>query len=285
VLIESMTIRHGWPSNEKEHGGGIENYGDLTLRDCQVTQNSARGGGGVSSRTGSLTVINCTISENVARGDGPRGEECGGGGGLKCSSGTMTVLNSTVINNQAGIKSEGLGGGIRTGCACTAEILNTTVSGNKAARYGGGIAAAGDVQIIHCTITENSVRSKGGALWIRDVTSIANTIIAGNTGGGDCVFGGQGGILGTGELGITSNNLVGDGSCNAEFSGDAGLAPLAENGGATLTHALLLDSPALDAIPASSCPLPSDQRGAPRPVALTGSETSCDIGAIEMQGD
>ena len=141
VIIENLTIRHGRPSNEKEHGGGVENYGNLTFKNCIITNNSARGGGGVSSRTGSLTVIACTISDNVARGDGPRGEECGGGGGLKCSSGTMTVLNSTITGNQAGIKAEGLGGGIRTGCACTAEILNTTVSGNSAVRYGGGVAA------------------------------------------------------------------------------------------------------------------------------------------------
>jgi predicted outer membrane repeat protein len=285
VIIEDLTIRHGWPSNEKEHGGGVENYGNLTLRNCIITKNSARGGGGVSSRTGSLTVISCTVSDNVARGDGPRGEECGGGGGLKCSSGTMTVINSTVTGNQAGIKAEGLGGGIRTGCACTSEILNTTVSGNSAVRYGGGIAAAGTVQITNCTITENSVRSRGGALWIRDVTDIENTIIAGNIGGGDCVFGGQGGLLGTGELGTTKNNFIGDGSCNADFSGDPMLGPLADNGGTTLTYALLPGSPAIDAIPAANCPISTDQRGAPRSIALTSPDTACDIGAFELQDD
>jgi hypothetical protein len=265
AVIESLTIRHGRPSDEAEHGGGVENYGDLTLRDCIVTENSARGGGGVSSRTGTLTVIACTISGNVARGDGPRGEECGGGGGLKCSSGRMTVINSTITGNQAGLRSEGLGGGIRTGCGCTAEIINSTISGNGAVVYGGGIAAAGTVQITHCTITENKVKSGGGALWIRDVTSIENTIIAGNRGGGDCVYGGEGGHLGTGSLGLSRNNLIGDGSCGANISGDALLGPLADHGGPTWTHALLAGSHAIDAIPAASCTLSTDQRGAPRP--------------------
>jgi len=284
VIIENLTIRHGRPSNEREHGGGIENYGNLTLKNCIIINNSARGGG-VSSRTGSLTVISCTVSDNVARGDGPRGEECGGGGGLKCSSGTMTVINSTISGNQAGIKAEGLGGGIRTGCACTADILNTTISGNSAVRYGGGVASAGEVQITNCTITDNSVKSKGGALWIRDKTNIENTIIAGNIGGGDCVFGGQGGILGTGELGISNNTFIGDGSCNADFSGDPMLGPLTDNGGFTFTHALLPGSPAIDAIPAASCILFADQRGAPRPVALASPDTACDIGAFELQDD
>jgi hypothetical protein len=285
VTIEGLTIRHGRPGNENEHGGGVENYGNLTLKNCIITNNSARGGGGVSSRTGSLTVISCTVSENVARGDGPRGEECGGGGGLKCSSGTMTVINSTVTGNQAGIKAEGLGGGIRTGCGCTAEILNSTISGNSAVRYGGGIAAGGTVQITNCTITNNAVRSKGGALWIRNQTNLENTIIAGNSGGGDCVFGGEGGLQGTGELVINKNNWIGDGSCNPDFSGDPMLGPLADNGGTTLTHALLPGSPAIDAIPAASCTLSTDQRGEPRPVALTSTDTTCDIGAFELQGD
>ena len=51
--------------------------------------------------------------------------------------------------------------------------------------------------------------------------------------------------------------------------------PLQDNGGATPTHALLPDSPAIDAAASLNCP-PTDQRGVARPQG-----PRCDIGAFE----
>ena len=113
-----------------------------------------------------------------------------------------------------------------------------------------------------------------------------NTIIANDTGKGDnCVIGGPGDYRGKGTIGTNSHNLIEDGSCNADLSGDPMLDSLADNGGDTWTHALLPGSPAIDMIPAISCTLPTDQRGAPRPVVQTSSDTPCDIGAFELQPD
>lgn len=56
---------------------------------------------------------------------------------------------------------------------------------------------------------------------------------------------------------------------------DAGLAPLDNNGGPTLTHALLTNSIALDAADAALCPA-TDQRGVIRPQG-----SGCDIGSFE----
>ncbi len=283
VSLEAMTVRHGRPSVEDEHGGGIMNYGTLTVRNCVVTANSARGGGGIDNRHATLTISGSTIRNNVARGDGPRGTECGGGGGVKCSSGTMRLINSTIAANQAGLGSVGLGGGIRTGCGCTAEIVNSTISGNKAAEFGGGVAAAGTVSITNCTIANNTVHGGGGALWVRGEVNLENTIIADNFGAKSCTIGGEGGHSGLGSFVINRNNLIEDGSCNADFLGDPKLGHLANNSGDTLTHALLHGSPAIDAIPAISCTLPTDQRGAIRPIALISPDTPCDIGAFELQ--
>ena len=79
------------------------------------------------------------------------------------------------------------------------------------------------------------------------------------------------------------SNLIEDGSCNADFSGDPMLGPLADNGGGISTHSLLPGSPAIDAIPAILCTLPTDQRGALRPIAQISPDTPCDIGAFELQ--
>jgi hypothetical protein len=75
----------------------------------------------------------------------------------------------------------------------------------------------------------------------------------------------------TGDL---AGNLIGT---------QAKLDVLQDNGGATETHALLANSPAIDHIPngTNGCgtdPLDEDQRGVARPQG----EGACDIGAFEF---
>jgi hypothetical protein len=68
------------------------------------------------------------------------------------------------------------------------------------------------------------------------------------------------------------------------------LGSLADNGGPTMTHALLPGSPAIDAADPAMCPS-ADQRGAPRVDGDGDSVAACDIGAFEylpepdMDGD
>jgi hypothetical protein len=59
---------------------------------------------------------------------------------------------------------------------------------------------------------------------------------------------------------------------------DRKLGPLQDNGGPTMTHALLPGSVAIDVIPADACDVDEDQRGEPRPGG-----TKCDVGAFELQ--
>ena len=96
-------------------------------------------------------------------------------------------------------------------------------------------------------------------------------------------------VVGNGEANCTVidgtfngnvNNLDDDGSC-AGFTqvDDPLIGPLADNGGPTLTHALLPDSPALDAGDNALCSA-TDQRGVARP-----QNDVCDIGAFELEVD
>ena len=67
---------------------------------------------------------------------------------------------------------------------------------------------------------------------------------------------------------------------------DPKLGDLADNGGPTMTHALLTDSPAIDkGPPSTSCPPPdTDQRGVTRPHDGDADSTAvCDIGSFELQ--
>lgn len=287
VTFEKMTIRHGKPSIQDDCGGGAMNYGTLTLKNCIVTNNTANGGAGICN-SGALTVINSTVSNNVAHEKAPRGLECGCGGGIKSGGGELILINSTISNNQTGNGNLGRnrGGGVHIGCACTAVFTNSTISGNRATNQGGGIYVAGALQLANCTISNNRASKRGGGIYLLGNLDYVNTIIAHNIGrGGNCGTGVTSDNTKEGTIGVNINNLVEDGSCDSDYSGDPMLGPLASNGGDTRTHALLPGSPAIDMIPAISCTLPTDQRGAPRPVVQTSSDTPCDIGAFELQPD
>jgi hypothetical protein len=107
--------------------------------------------------------------------------------------------------------------------------------------------------------------------------TVEDVLLAGNT-GGNC-----GGAVSAEGFVSQGHNLSSDGSCPALTGpGDlkktaAKVGPLQDNGGPTLTHALLDGSPAIDAGGAANCP-PTDQRGISRPQGPT-----CDIGAYEWQ--
>ena len=96
---------------------------------------------------------------------------------------------------------------------------------------------------------------------------VVNTLLA-DTGGNCC-----------GQFMDLGHNLSSDGTCafanvGSMNNSDPKLGPLANNGGPTLTMALLPGSPAIDAGDTSLAPA-TDERGFPRPASLT-----TDIGAF-----
>ena len=279
VTLRAMTIRHGNPRVSPEAGGGILNEGSLLIEDSVITANSGSAGGGIHS-DGTLTLINCTVSENIARGGGDSFYECSTGGGIKDIEGTTTLLNTAVIHNSA----EGKGGGIHVACKGILTLTNSTVSGNSTNDDGGGIYLDGIGHLIHTTISANIAKTGGGIYVdgspehnvIRGQLNYTNTLIAGNAarmekyGVVDCKLGDHS------SINANSYNFVGDESCAPAFSGDPLLAPLASDEGHSSTHALLPNSPAIDAVPLEYCVLTTDQWGLPRTDA-------CDIGAFEVQ--
>ena len=145
---------------------------------------------------------------------------------------------------------------------------------------------AGRLRLVNCTVSNNATPGEGGGVYVKGTLEMVNTIIAGNssgTGGGECVVAGMDEYGISGTLGTHANNWVQDGGCDTDLCGDPMLSHLDDNGGETLTHALLPGSPAIDAISVASCTLPIDQRGRIRPVIQTSAETPCDIGAYEVQ--
>ncbi|HMX24411.1 MAG TPA: Ig-like domain repeat protein [Blastocatellia bacterium] len=300
VLIQDVTIANG---NSSTLGGGISNNGTLTLNNCTLSTNRATNGGGGVYNQGSLTITNCLLSGNSS--------PTGSGGGIFTIAGLTNISGSTFTNNSAnaggGLASTSTsiltdstlydnstntnGGGIFN--QGTLGLTNTTLSGNDAtAGSGGGLYGNSSASSIlnNCTLHNNSAASGGGIEAVSGLLQARNTIVAGNTATG----------LGqdiSGSLNSVGNNLIGN-SSGVTIGGDpfsnilnvnARLAPLANYGGATLTHALLPGSPAIDAgddcVNQSggclSTALANDQRGAgfSRKVG-----SKVDIGAFESRG-
>ncbi len=201
---------------------------------------------GIRSAGGTLVLTNSTVSGN--------------GGGIR-NLGSMTLVGVTVSDNACSGDSQCVGGGIQN--FSTMTLTNCTVSGNE----DGAIAnhPGGRLSVLNSTVS--------GAIAVRATTTLTNTLVEGTceinpvvsngynieTPGNTCGF-----DHGTDLVNITEGQL------------DLGL--LQDNGGDTMTHALGVNSVALDIIPALDCEVDEDQRGVMRPQG-----DACDVGAFELE--
>ncbi len=248
-------------------GGAIHNRGALHLNNSILSGNTGGDGGGIYTYMGDISLTNSTLDNNHATGQG---------GGLYIRFSTATLNNSTISNNTAALQ----GGGIlNTTSSNTTTISNSTLSGNHVtspSSGGGGIFTSGPLTLINSTLSDNNGTIDGSGLRIGSgLVTLSNSIIANGIGGDDC-------DLVSGTITADSQNIIEDGSCGTSATtGDPGLGPLADNGGPTLTHALLDGSSAINTGDNATCsPDPvnnRDQRGVWRPVGI-----QCDIGAYEF---
>jgi len=158
---------------------------------------------------------------------------------------------------------------------------------NSATNYGGGAYNwKSDPMLSNVTFSGNSADQGGGMYNDVDANpTLRNTIVANSIAGGDCS--GEDTIISAGY------NLDSDGTCGFTGEGDLSntdplLGPLQDNGGPTLTHALLAGSPAIDGGNPAGCtdplgnPLTTDQRGELRPAdGDCDGIPICDTGAYE----
>jgi CSLREA domain-containing protein len=229
-------------------GGAITNISEITLADCRVQTNHAPAGGGIHS-TATASVERCTLNGNTATS----------GGGIS-NEGTLTLRNSTLSGNTATTS----GGGLSNGG--TSKVQSSTFYGNSSAS-GGGIANASNTAalFVRSTIFQRGING----------TSIVNpsgTVVSDGYNLSDDAAGGDpstgpGGFLD--ELGDIRNT-------------NPNLGPLQNNGGLTLTHALVFPSAAIDhgddRILDAPVGLTTDQRGPGFPRRIG---PRVDIGAVE----
>jgi hypothetical protein len=244
--IPTLTVANCVISNNS--GSGVQNLSaPVTIINTTISGNSAGEGGGIytggGKLPGNLTVINSTISGNFAFSDGS---------GIASGFSVLTIVNSTISGNSVGDPDYGYGGGIASSDGVVPPaltIMNSTVSGNSAATCGG--VCGGTVEIQNTILNANASGNIGGT-----VTSLGYNVCSDNGGG----------------------LLTGPGD---QINTDPLLGPLQDNGGPTLTHALLPGSPAIDAGDPNFSPPPfNDQRGCPFDRVFNG---RIDIGSFETQ--
>jgi hypothetical protein len=276
-VVLTATIRSTTVSGNLE-GGIVANVGgfgtslQVTITDCTISGNS-RFGGIHAEGAPNLRVTNSTISGNSANAGFPAGDR---GGGISGQNG-ISIENSTISGNSAAT----IGGGIY---GSLVGIVNSTISGNSAGTSGGGIyefgGFAGSLHVANSTISGNSAGSGGGSYNDQGQFEISNTIL--NAGAsGENIFNDGGTVTSLG-YNVSSDDgggyLTGPGD---QINTDPLLGPLQDNGGPTLTHALLPGSPAINASDPNFTPPPfRDQRG---PCFYRVFGRRIDVGSVETQ--
>ncbi len=306
----------GLSAGNSGYGGGIFIDAGATLTNLTVTNNitgnvvrgSAGDGGGLYLSAGMTTLVNSTVSNNRTGNASGLFASSGYGGGI-ANEAQAKISGTTISGNVTGSNGENGTGGGGAGIRNTGviDLFNSTISGNSIgasdsqglSNAGGGISNWFIITITNSTITANSafannIAGVAGNFSDNQTTTIRNTIIAQN-GSADSpevngTFVSQGNNMignGDGATGFIDSDLVG----TIASPINALLGPLADNGGPSLTHALLAGSPALEAgnnalaKDSNNNPLASDQRGTSRITDSAGDADSIatvDIGAYEF---
>ena len=264
VLITHGTIafNNAVASHSNSQGGAIRQSGDiLTIRNTTISDNNADDGGALFQESGSATFRLSTLSSNLA-----------------WHNGGAIALDTGLVGR-------------------TVELINTTVSGNSADLNGGGIYVKG-TPLSPDTATlslANSIvtNSTNGGIYLAEgltqpILDSGNSIVGAQASGADCTV--------SGAVTLTTNggNLESGTACgfthtaDQQSVADLGLASLAANGGETMTHELLADSPAIDGGRTRICKQDAnkkDQRGLARFYdGNADREFACDSGPVEYQG-
>ncbi len=258
--------------------GGLSVSGNATIARVTVTGNDAEDYGGMFGNSDPISMDRCSIDNNQAT-------NIAGGAYFTGANTAVTITRSAITRNRTTIVGGGAAGGIYFDATQPLVLTNVTVSGNSAgaAGTGGGVRYllfGPNVSTFTNVTFDNNEAADGANIHTTGGTiQMENSIVAEGIGGSNCV-----------AVDITSlgHNIEDTNTCNFIDASDLPntdpfLTALIDHGGNTLTHSLIVTSPAIDGVPfGGTCPA-TDQRGVTRPIdGNSDTVSSCDIGALEL---
>ena len=244
-------------------GGGIFNDEGSVLRldRSAIRGNSARAGAGIDNLA--VAYVQYTTIEGNQ------------GGGFRNRGFGRATLSETTLSHNTASDAATLGAAVSNEDRGSIALMNVTISGNDAGGDAPVVFAEAEGRMImdYVTVMGNHGIGLFSAARYRALT-FGESIFVGNS-GGNCA--GSPTTYGQ-NLSDTEEDCFVPAYGDILLLGrDPRIGPLADNGGPTMTHALLTGSPALDAAARRICP-GIDQRAVVRPFGA-----ACDIGAYEAE--
>ena len=132
--------------------GIYNNAGNLTMRNCTMSGNDGKYGGGIANYGGTLKITNCAIYNNTSSDYG---------GGIYNSTGTIFLNGDTITKNYT---TGGYGGGMYVDSG-NITISNCVISHDTASTGGGIYNVNGSVWITGGSVSNNRARSSGGGIY------------------------------------------------------------------------------------------------------------------------
>ncbi|MFO0409897.1 MAG: beta strand repeat-containing protein, partial [Dolichospermum sp.] len=183
AIIDATNLKTSFASGFGDSAIDVKENAYLILDGVTITGASV--GAVWIAGTSTAEISNSLITNNTITIASAFYESNQDGSGIN-NYGTLLLKDSTISNNKAAR----FGGGIYNADTATATIINTTISGNTAAQNAGGIFnGGGTLTITNTTISNNSAEKSGGGISNGDGTysytagtiTINNTTISGNS--------------------------------------------------------------------------------------------------------
>ncbi len=143
-----------------DFGGGLYNGGGtITMNDVILDRNMAADGGGGFANAGLATLNSVSVTNNRAWGYDHD---------LRCGGGIVNIGGSLSLNGGAVSSNSGKeGGGLCNSRGAQIEVNGLSIFSNQAQENGGGIANFGDLRIDTADIHDNQA-DQGGGIWMSE---------------------------------------------------------------------------------------------------------------------
>jgi len=219
VSISGVSVQHagGLPGPLASFGGGIVNWGALSLSNSAVSGNiTTSGDGNGLYNAGTLLLVNDTVSGNNSN------TTLNAGSGM-ANHGALTMAGTTVSNNN--------GGGVANDGTLT--MTDSTIYYNGAVSFmatypsiGGGVFNRGNLTVTGSTIDYNGAVCGGAGIENSGMITLTNSTISGNTlSNATCYTATSGaGIHGNGVGVLANATISGNGFPNAPTLSGGGIA-------------------------------------------------------------